>query len=108
MCTGLPARVLRVAGPEADVDAGDGRKRRASLAAPERVRKGDYVLLYADTIVSKIDRRSALESLQYTKQMAVGAAAEDGLDVSETERMFEKRYRRLTSSVAPWELVASD
>lgn len=101
MCTGLPARVLRVAGLEADVDTGDGQKRRASLAAPERVHKGDYVLLYADIIVSKIDRRSALESLQYMKQMAVGAAEEDGLDVGETERMFEKRFRRLTGSVTP-------
>ena len=95
MCTGLPARVLRVAGLEADVDAGDGRKKRVGLAAPERIRKGDYVLLYAGTIVSKIDRRSALESLQYMKQMAIASAEEDGLDVGETERVFVERSRRL-------------
>jgi len=101
MCIALPARVLRVAGLEADVDTGEGRKRTVVLAVSERVRKGDYVLLYGGTIINKIDRRSALEALQYMKLMAVGRAEEDGLDVGETEHTFEERSRRLTGHVRP-------
>jgi hydrogenase assembly chaperone HypC/HupF len=101
LCIALPARVLRVAGLEADVDTGEGRKRTVVLAVPERIRKGDYVLLYGGTVINKIDRRSALEALQYMKQMAVGTAEEDGLDAEETERTFEERFRRLTGPIRP-------
>jgi len=95
MCIGIPARVLRIVDLEADVDTGDGRRRRALLAAPEAIRRGDYVLLYANMVMSKIDRQSALESLGYMKEMAARVAEEDGLDPDKTELVFERRLRRL-------------
>ncbi len=96
MCVGIPARVLRVTQLEAEVDTGDGRRRKAFLASPEVVHKGDFVLLYANTVMSRIDRRSALESLGYMKEMAIWVAEEDGLDPLEIERVFERRIRRVT------------
>lgn len=104
MCVGIPARVLRVVGLEAEVDAGDGRTRRAFLAAPEDIREGDFVLLYANTVMSKIDRQSALESFRYMKEMAVRAAEEDGADPDETEQIFEKRIRAVTGDIQPRKL----
>lgn len=77
MCIGRPARVLHVANGEADVELGDGRTRRAGIASADNLRRGDYVLLYADLITEKIDRRSALETLKYMKVMAGMAADED-------------------------------
>ena len=95
MCIGVPARVLRIVDLEADVDTGDGRTRRALLAAPEDIRRGDYVLLYANVVMSKIDRQSAIESLGYMKEMAARVAEEDGLDPAKTELAFERRLQGL-------------
>lgn len=95
MCTGLPARVVQVVGPEAEVDTGEGRTRRAYLAASETIRKGDYVLLYANLVVRKIGRREALETLGYLGQMGARAAEEEGIDAHETGRLLEQRVERL-------------
>ncbi len=105
MCTGLPARVLSVTGSEARVDSGDGRARIAGIAAPEAVRSGDYVLLYADLIVRKIDRRSALEILQDMKEMAVRAAGDDGESPGEVSARFDTRLKGLSGRTRP--LVSS-
>jgi hydrogenase expression/formation protein HypC len=99
MCTGVPARVLHVAGLEASVDTGNGMARKAVVAAPEALHRGDYVLLYANLIVSRIDRRSALESLRMMKEMAVSTAREDGLSLTEVSRPFDVRLRGLTGSL---------
>ncbi len=96
MCTGLPARVLSVARLEAQVDVGDGRARRASVAAPEVVRRGDYVLLYANLVVRKIDRRSALEILQDMKEMAIQAAGDGGGTPEEVSSRFDRRMKGLS------------
>lgn len=101
MCIGIPARVLRVEGQEACVDRGDGLVKRAGLVAPEKVRKGDYVLLYANVIVNKIDRRSALETLETMKEMATHAAKEEGMDTREVSRAYDRRMEALARRVAP-------
>lgn len=101
MCVGLPARVMRVSGLDALVDAGDGRVRKVGLAAPEAVRRGDYVLLYANLIVNKIDRPSALESVQMMKEMAIRAAEEEGLSTEEASRPFDQRLEGLSARTLP-------
>ena len=101
MCVGLPARVLRVVDGSADVDTGDGRVRSVCIATPERVRKGDYVLLYANLITEKIDRRSALETLRYMGEMAAAASEEDGMDSSRAKGAYEDRARRLAGAPRP-------
>ena len=95
MCTGLPARVLRIAGDEADVESVDGRTLRVSVATPERVRGGDYVLLDANLITTRLSRASALETLGFMKEMAISAAREGGVDAAGVERLFEIRLARL-------------
>lgn len=101
MCVGFPARVMRVSGLDAYADAGDGRVRKVGLATPEAVRRGDYVLLYANLIVNKIDRRSALESVQMMKEMAIRAAEEEGLNMEEASRPFDQRLKGLSARTLP-------
>ncbi len=101
MCVGIPARVVRVADQGAYVDAGDGRLRKADLAAPERIRMGDYVLLYGDLIVRRTDRRSALESLSMLREMAMRSAEEDGRDPVEARRPIGERNRGLSGGPRP-------
>jgi hydrogenase assembly chaperone HypC/HupF len=97
MCVGLPARVIRLGVGRADVDTGQGRTLTADIATTENINEGDYVLLYANLIIEKIDRRSALETLRYMKGMAAAAAKEDGFDASLTTAVFTRRARRLTA-----------
>ena len=101
MCVGFPARVLSVSDTEAYVDAGDGQKRKASLAAPEAIRRGDYVLMYANLIVNKIDRTSALETVRTMRDLAIGTAEEEGLSTEEASRPFDERLRGLSSRATP-------
>ena len=97
MCFALPARVLRVAGLEAEVDTGYGKIRKIVLGITEPVRRGDYVLLYAGTALEKIDRETALESLQSMRLLAM-ASAEKGREDRATKKIFDERYRRLSGS----------
>jgi len=96
LCVGLPARVLRVTGPEAVVDLGTGMAKKVNLAAPEIIRRGDYVLLYANVVVSKIDRSSAVESLQTLREMAMQAARDEGTCLDDVARHFDTRIKALS------------
>jgi hydrogenase assembly chaperone HypC/HupF len=96
MCVGLPARVLRVKGPEALVDLGEGTARKVNLAAPEIIRRGDYVLLYANVAISKIDRSSAVESLQTQREMAMQVARDEGTCLDDVARHFDTRIKGLS------------
>lgn len=99
MCVGLPARVIHVAEGGADVDVGGGRIQRASIVTADRIYKGDYVLLYANLIMEKIDRRSALETLGYMKEMAALAAEDDCVHGNKARTEFIKRASQLTRGV---------
>ena len=94
MCFGLPARVVSVSGGEARVVTGSGSSRRVALALPERVRKGDFVVLMGDTAFGKIDRRSALESMETMEGLAL-SALDDGGDAPAIKRLYRRRAERL-------------
>ena len=55
------------------------------------------MLLYANLITEKIDRRSALEAIRYMGEMAVTALEEDGIDTRRAKGAYERRARRLAS-----------
>lgn len=95
MCFGLPARVVSVKGSEAWVETGKGRRRTVALALSERVRKGDFVILMGDTALHRIDRKSALETIETMKGLALSAAEEDGGDLPGTKRLYMRRAQRL-------------
>jgi hydrogenase maturation factor len=93
--------VVRVIGQEATVDTGIGPARKAVIAVPESVQAGDYILLYGDTALNKMDRESAMETLETMKELAVSVAKEEGRRVAEVERLYLQRERRLAGPVRP-------
>ena len=95
MSISLLSSFILVVFDSAEVDTGGGRVRSACIASPEGVRKGDYVLLYANLITEKIDRRSALETFRYLGEMAAAASGEDGMDASRAKGTYERQARRL-------------
>lgn len=89
MCWGVPARVLRVDGFTALVDFGGGVEREV-LVATSDVHSGDYVLVHAGIIVSKIRKDEVVKILDAYKEMAVQMAAEEGLNREDAERYYDK------------------
>ncbi len=69
MCLGVPSRVVRVEGLEADVEIA-GVWRKASIALTPEVKPGQYVLLHAGYAISVLDERDALETLEIIREIA--------------------------------------
>jgi len=57
MCWGVPAKVLKVEGFKAYVDFGGGVKREALVAVSD-LKDGDYVIVHAGIVISKVPRGS--------------------------------------------------
>ncbi len=62
MCLGIPGRVLEVRGRMAVVDFGGVR--REVDASLEDVSPGDYVLVHAGIVISKISQEEAEETIR--------------------------------------------
>jgi hydrogenase expression/formation protein HypC len=77
MCLAIPSKVLKVdENNMAEVDT-LGVKRVVSLdLIQEEVKPGDYILIHVGYAMSKIDEKSALESIEVYKQL-VEASMED-------------------------------
>lgn len=95
MCLGVYGRVLEAGDLAAKVDLGDGRAREMTVATADNLRRGDFVLVYAGTVVSKVSQASMLKSLRYLKEMAVEAAKEEGGSTREVRRKFSSRAKQL-------------
>ena len=67
MCLGIPARVIEVKGGTAIVDFG-GVKREVD-ASLEDVEPGDYVIVHAGIVISKIDQREAEETIKLLQEL---------------------------------------
>ncbi|WP_457559910.1 HypC/HybG/HupF family hydrogenase formation chaperone [Caminibacter sp.] len=89
MCLAIPSKVLKIdENNMAEVDT-LGVKRVVSLdLIQEEVKPGDYVLIHVGYAMSKIDEKSALESLEVYKMLA-DAAAEDE-NVIDPERLVHE------------------
>ena len=78
MCLAIPSKVLSIDENNiAEVDT-LGVKRKVSLdLIQEEVKPGDYVLIHVGYAMSKIDEKSALESLEVYKMLAEAAMQEE-------------------------------
>ena len=63
MCLGVPAQVIELRGEVAVVDLGGGVVREVD-ASFTQVKIGDYVIVHAGTIISKVNPEEALESIR--------------------------------------------
>ncbi|MEM3546458.1 MAG: HypC/HybG/HupF family hydrogenase formation chaperone [Candidatus Bathyarchaeia archaeon] len=88
MCWGVPAKVLKVEGFKAYVDFGGGVKREVLVAVSD-LKDGDYVIVHAGIVISKVDREEALKVLEAYMDMAVQQAREDGLNEEEVKQYYK-------------------
>ena len=69
MCLGVPGRVVEVRGVTAIVDFGGGVRREVN-ALLEEVSPGDYVIVHAGIIISKLDPEEARRTIQVWREIA--------------------------------------
>lgn len=67
MCLGVPAKVVEIKGISAIVDFGGVRREVSTILEPD-VRIGDYVIVHAGAIISKIDKDEAYEMVKVWKE----------------------------------------
>lgn len=67
MCLGIPARVVKTKGVTAIVDMGGVLKEVDASFTP--VKPGEYVIVHAGTIISKLDPKTAEETLELWKEI---------------------------------------
>lgn len=67
MCLGVPAKVIETRDITAIVDFGGVRREVSILLEPD-VKVGDYVIVHAGAIISKINRDEALEMVKIWKE----------------------------------------
>ncbi|WP_104753613.1 HypC/HybG/HupF family hydrogenase formation chaperone [Helicobacter salomonis] len=73
MCLAIPPKVVSIEGSTAVLET-MGVQREASLdLMREEVCVGDFVLLHAGFVMTKINKEDALESLRFYAQMIEGA-----------------------------------
>jgi len=63
MCLGIPARVIKVLGDTAIVDFGGVRREVDILLQPD-VKEGDYVIVHAGAVISKLSIEEAKKILE--------------------------------------------
>lgn len=68
MCLAIPSKIVDIKDTIAIVDV-DGVKREASIMLLEDVKKGDYVIVHAGFAISKLDEKSAEETLKELREM---------------------------------------
>ncbi len=68
MCLAIPSRIVEIKDTIATVDV-DGVKREASIMLLEDVKKGDYVIVHAGFAISKLDEKSAEQTLKALREM---------------------------------------
>lgn len=74
MCLGIPGRVVRIyqdrGTPMADVDFG-GAEKDVCLAYLPDLRVGDYTIVHAGFALTRLDERSALDSLTAFRELGM-------------------------------------
>jgi len=76
VCLGIPARIVNVKGDRAVVDFG-GVTREVDTSLIE-VSPGDYVIVHAGIVISKLDREEAEETLKLLEEIVEAIAGREG------------------------------
>ncbi|MCS7146391.1 MAG: HypC/HybG/HupF family hydrogenase formation chaperone [Nitrososphaerota archaeon] len=96
MCLGVYGRVLKTDGELAVVDFGGGLIKDV-LVSVEDVREGDYVVVHAGVIVSKLSEKDFMEVFNHIEE-AVLKLAQSNIDASS---YLERIRSRLAESLSP-------
>lgn len=85
MCWGVYGKVLEVSEKYVKVDFGGVV--REVLSSLDDVTPGDYVIVHAGLIISKLSREEFLESFKYIKEVAEKLIEEGELSIEELKEM---------------------
>jgi len=69
LCLGIPGRVVEVKGDKAVVDISGIKREVDALLVPD-VKPGDFVIVHAGAIISKISREDYEETIKYLRELA--------------------------------------
>lgn len=99
MCWAVPAKVTAVDGMIAKVDFGSGTVREVLAAAPEELFAGDFVLVHAGAVISKLNVEEFMESFGYYREIAVQMAIDSGIPKKQAEREVDSSLRGLLGPI---------
>lgn len=85
MCWGVYGKVLEVSEKTVKVDFGGVV--REVLSSLDDVSPGDYVIVHAGLIISKLSREEFLESFKYIREIAEKLIEDGELSIEELEEM---------------------
>lgn len=89
MCLGIPARVVKVLGDTAIVDFGGVRREVDILLQPD-VKEGDYVIVHAGAVISKLSIEEAEKTLKIWEELISALEEVMKPPVSESRRSREE------------------
>ncbi|MHA1590545.1 MAG: HypC/HybG/HupF family hydrogenase formation chaperone [Candidatus Njordarchaeales archaeon] len=78
MCLGVPAKVLKVDDHKALVDYGGGIKKIVDAFLVPDIKPGDYVIVHAGAIISKISEEDYREMIELLSQILASMESEEG------------------------------
>jgi len=99
LCWAVPARVIKLDDMIVQVDFGGGIVREALVAAPEELAVGDYVLVHAGTVISKLSEQEFLESFSYYRDIAVQMEVDAGVPKKRAEREVDRSLKGLLGAL---------
>ena len=91
MCWAVPAKVVKIDGPIAQVDFGGGAYKTVVLAA-DGIQVGDIVLVHAGAVIGRIRREEFIESLNFYREMMIELATEGGAGREKVKKELEKQF----------------
>lgn len=92
MCWGVYGKVLDVLGDMARVEFGGGVVKEV-LSGVDELRPGDYVIVHAGIVISRLNEEEFLQSFRYLREMAEMLVREGELSPEELKEMDEQVER---------------
>lgn len=92
MCWGVYGKVLEVSGDLAKVDFGGGVVKEV-ISGVDELGPGDYVIVHAGVIITKLNEEEFLQSFEYLREMAE-ALVEEGILSAEDLKEMEEQVRK--------------
>lgn len=89
MCLAIPSKVIDVDDLMATVEVYGARRKVNLMLMPEKVQKGEFVLVHAGFAIQKVDKAAALDALNLIKEMAdLLEAEEDSLNQDHPNSLY--------------------
>lgn len=89
MCLGVYGKVLKTSDETADVDFGGGLVKTV-IVAVDGLKEGDYVVVHAGVVVSKISRKDFLKIFEDIREMAEALIGKGEITRKDLDNLIQK------------------